>query len=279
VDAVTIATAPFSHRDLTIAFLAAGKHVLVEKPMALDPTAASEMAAAAATHARVLAVVHNFQFARSVVRARRLLDGGRLGELREVWGVQLSNPQRRLPLWYDSLPLGLFFDESPHFFYLMRHFLGDALHVSSARVRPPSDADHATPRSVSVDLDGGRAPGRIEMNFMAPLSEWQLVIVGSRKLALIDIFRDILVVLANDGEHLPGQILRTSADAMRGHLWGTLTSGVRFARGSLAYGNDEVIRRFRSACTGEGPALGISAADGQAVVELQHGVVLSAASP
>ena len=97
VDAVTIGTPPATHHRLALAYLKAGKHVLVEKPMAMTPSEADEMQKAAARRRRVLAVVHNFQFSRSVGKLQRLLRAGRLGRVRGLWAIQLSNPRRRLP--------------------------------------------------------------------------------------------------------------------------------------------------------------------------------------
>ncbi len=39
-----------------------------------------------------------------------------LGEISSLFLYQISNDKRRLPKWGDDLPLGLFYDESPHFF-------------------------------------------------------------------------------------------------------------------------------------------------------------------
>ena len=205
-----------------------------------------DLLALASNNGRVLGVVHNFQFARSVVRALHILERGSLGPLREVWGLQLSNPRRRLPDWYEELPLGLFYDESPHFFYLMRRFLGGGIAVGDTTV--VHRHGRHTPVSVGAQLTGGAVPGRIDMHFEAPVSEWHLMVVGSRRLAIIDIFRDILVTLPNDGEHSAREILRTSAEAGVRHVVGAVTSGVLHASGRLAYGNDEVMRRFVTSC-------------------------------
>jgi hypothetical protein len=98
-------------------------------------------------------------------------------------------------------------------------------------------------------------------------------VLGSERLAVVDVFRDILVVVRNDRAHGGADILATSFDAVRGHLWGTLTSGLRLVTRRLAYGNDEVIRRFAAACLQGAPPAGITAADGCRVVEMQHAIL------
>src|SRR5690242_17558111 len=117
--AITVATPPHSHFPLVSGALARGLHVLTEKPFAMQPGEGESMVRAAADSGRVLAITHNFQFSRSALRLAKDIDSGRLGRIRRIHAVQLSNPRRRLPTWYESLPAGLFYDESPHLLYLV----------------------------------------------------------------------------------------------------------------------------------------------------------------
>ena len=272
VDAVTIATPPATHDVLARAYLLAGKDVLVEKPMALEVDAARELADLAASRGRVLAVVHNFQFARSTLRLRRMLGSGGLGEVRTLWGAQLSNPQRRLPEWYESLPLGLFYDESPHFFYLVRSLLGAQPELDFAH-QVPDSSGRRTPAAITILMRAGAVPVQIAMNFQSPVSEWHFALIGSEKMAVLDIFRDALVVIPNDHQHLGRHVLATTAHAIKTHLAGVAGSGALNVRGRLAYGNDVVIARFVEACRTRIPPMDISAADGVDVVRLQHAVL------
>jgi predicted dehydrogenase len=272
VDAVTIATPPATHHPLARAYLKAGKDVLLEKPMALTVDEAAELVEVADNAGRVLAVVHNFQFARSVVRLRRMIAEGRLGEVRAVWGAQLSNPQRRLPEWYESLPLGLFFDESPHFFYLVRTLVGAEPELELAHL-VSSRKGRQTPASITLVMRAGEVPVQISMNFEAPVSEWHLTVLGSRSLAVVDVFRDVLVLVPNDREHLARHIVTTSASAVGSHLIGVAGSGIKLALGHLAYGNDVVMARFADACRTRIAPDGISARDGLEVVRLQRAVL------
>ncbi len=269
-DTVTIGTAPPTHGPLVREALGLGKHVLVEKPFAMDVAEADGLVALAAERGRILAVVHNFQFARSVAAARRHVERGTYGALRGVVGLQLSNDRRRLPPWYRELPGGLFYDEAPHLFYLVRAFLGNAT-VREASFIPSARANDRTPRSAHIAFSGpGGTFGTLDMTFAAALSEWQLLVLCDRATLVCDIFRDILVVLPDDGLHRPSQIMGTSLRASAEHWRGVLTSGLRFATGRLDYGNGVVFRRFgESLDTGVAPA-GISAEDGRAVIRSMH---------
>jgi hypothetical protein len=111
------------------------------------------------------------------------------------------------------------------------------------------------------------------MNFVAPVSEWHLTVIGSRALAVLDVFRDVLVVTRNDREHLGRHVLRTTADVMASHLGGVARSGALNVMGRLAYGNDVVIARFVEACRTRVPPKDIAADDGLEVVKLQHEVL------
>jgi len=270
-DAVSIGTAPTAHHSLAMSALSLGKHVIVEKPFAMTVPEADEMVAKAKERGLVLAVVHNFQFARSVAAARRAVTEQRYGPLRGVVGLQLSNDRRRLPVWYRTLPGGLFYDEGPHLLYLVRAFLGDAPIVSAFTLAGADPADK-TPRFVDVRFSAGpdRPFGTLHMNFAAALSEWQLLVLCDRATLVCDIFRDILVTFPDDGKHRPDQILQSSLAGTLGHWRGVAASGLRYVTGRLDYGNAEVFRRFARAIEERATPPGISGEDGRAVVAALH---------
>src|SRR4029079_1514852 len=134
VEAVVVATTPFTHFDTIRAALRLGKHVLTEKPFAMTVGEGKELVALAKDTGRVLAIVHNFQFARSTRALIRDIEGGALGNIRGVVARQYGNPGRRLPTWYQDLPLGLFYDESPHLLYLLRRLSPAPLHLLACDV-------------------------------------------------------------------------------------------------------------------------------------------------
>ena len=271
VDVVTCGTAPFTHFDVVGAALRAGKHVITDKPFTMTLDQGQELAALAASTDRQLAIVHNFQFARSVLRVDKWRERGRLGELHAIWALQLSNPDRRLPTWIDQLPLGLFYDESPHLLYLIRHFAGADPELESATV-VPSGCASATPAQLTAQY-GAPLPITLAMNFEAPLSEWQVVLLGSRGAAIVDIFRDIAIFVPPDQAHRTFDVARTSIRAGWGHLTGYARSGPDHVRGRLRYGNDEVFRRFADAVQHSRRAEGISVFDALAVLRAQHDLI------
>jgi predicted dehydrogenase len=81
VDAVVVATPTVTHHPLAAAALRAGKHVLVEKPIATTAAAADELCDLAERHGRVLMAGHVFLFNAGIRRVKDYLDAGRLGRL------------------------------------------------------------------------------------------------------------------------------------------------------------------------------------------------------
>ena len=274
VDAITVTTAPMSHHDVVCQALALGKHVITEKPFATSVPEGRAMLGAAERAKRTLAIVHNFQFARSTRRLLKDLGSGRLGAITGLSAIQLGNPNRRLPVWYEELPLGLFYDESPHLLYLLRRLAGD-LALSKAVV-VPSSRGLKTPARIDAwfHAPGADYPITLGCNFESPVSEWHLMVFGEKRLAIVDVFRDIYLSLPNDGAHDTRSVLRTSLTATVQHWLQHVTSGVPHLTGRLAYGNDEVFDRFARAVGGEPDALTpISASAALAILELQHAII------
>jgi predicted dehydrogenase len=81
IDAVVIATPVFSHFDLALAALRAGKHVLVEKPLAAKSDQARRLVDEAAARKLVLLVDHTFVYTPAVRKIRELITLGQLGQI------------------------------------------------------------------------------------------------------------------------------------------------------------------------------------------------------
>jgi predicted dehydrogenase len=276
VDAVTIGAAPESHFELAHSALQRGKHVLLEKPFAMSLDEGERLVAAARDAGVVLAIVHNFQFARSARRLAGDLDAGRLGRIRSLVARQFGNPRRRLPTWYETLPLGLFYDESPHLLYLLRRFAPGPLRLEAVR-STASTTGLNTPALLDAhfvaEAPSGPVPASLYLNFESPVSEWFLAVLGDEGAGIVDVFRDIYIRLPNDGAHTTATVLRTSLAATFQHWAQHLTSGALHLTGRLSYGNDEVFRRFVDAVRSGCPPDLIGPADAIDVLRIQHQVI------
>lgn len=92
LDAVVLATPHSQHADQVAAAAAAGKQIFVEKPFTLSRRTAEAAARAAEQAGVVLALGHNRRFHPAMVRIKRMVEGGELGQVLHVEG-NLSAPQ------------------------------------------------------------------------------------------------------------------------------------------------------------------------------------------
>jgi predicted dehydrogenase len=84
LDVVSVASPPFAHHHDVLAALARGKHVLCEKPFALDVAEAEELVVAAQRAGTVCALAHEFRYTPARSAVRELIENGHLGPLREI---------------------------------------------------------------------------------------------------------------------------------------------------------------------------------------------------
>ena len=100
IDAVVICTPSHLHESQAIAALEGGKHVLVEKPLALDAAAAERVVAAAERTGLSLMVAMNNRYRPDAMALKPFADGGELGELFLVRGAWLNRKIRIVrPTW------------------------------------------------------------------------------------------------------------------------------------------------------------------------------------
>ncbi|MGO1001944.1 oxidoreductase [Lysobacter sp. CA196] len=116
VDLVVIATPNDSHAPLARAALAAGKHVVVDKPFTLEIAQARELAALAAHHGRLLSVFQNRRWDSDYLGVRHVIDTGLLGEVAHFEShIDRYRPQVRERWREQAGPgSGLWWDLGPH---------------------------------------------------------------------------------------------------------------------------------------------------------------------
>lgn len=116
IDAVVIATPNDTHAALAREALAAGKHVLVDKPFAVSAAQARDVLAAASHAGRVASVFQNRRWDADFLTVRRLVEAGELGRIAEFHShFDRFRPQVRARWREDDAPgAGLWFDLGPH---------------------------------------------------------------------------------------------------------------------------------------------------------------------
>jgi UDP-N-acetylglucosamine 3-dehydrogenase len=151
IDAVDICTPNHLHAPIAVAAARAGKHVLVEKPMALSVAEADAMIAAARAAGVVLMVAHNLRFMPIYETIKRLVDEGTLGRLLAVRGAFMhAGPDEYWGAtsdWFwrpEQAGGGALLDMGIHLIDLVRWFVGrPVLEVAAmtARTLKPTPFD------------------------------------------------------------------------------------------------------------------------------------------
>lgn len=90
IDAIVIATPPETHADCSIKALKCGKHVFVEKPLALNINDAEEMIKAAEKNKRLLMIGHLLLYHPAVRKLKEYIDNGHLGDLHYLYSTRVN---------------------------------------------------------------------------------------------------------------------------------------------------------------------------------------------
>lgn len=184
VDAVDICTPNSLHAEIAVAAAAAGKHVLVEKPIARTLAEADRMIDAARTSGVVLAVAHNTRFAPPFVAAREAIAAGRIGSVvgfRAAFGH--AGPEAWAPgaSWFfdpERSGGGALIDLGIHLADLVRAVLADEVAEASAMLGPRRGGVEESAH-VILRLAGG-AIGSLHVSWRAvPGPDYQLTVFGT----------------------------------------------------------------------------------------------------
>lgn len=199
VDLVIIASPNFMHKDQIVKALHAGKHILCEKPLALNGSEIADIEAAALSSSSMLGMVFNYRFIPAIMKAHELIADGRIGDVYsfrgEYFHTGYQNPDRPYT-WrmdFDRSGGGALADMGIHVIDLIRYLLGDFSRVKTdlstyIKERPYPDGSGLM-GDVTVDdaawvqceLEGG-AKGSLEISRFATgtLDDLNLNIYGSK---------------------------------------------------------------------------------------------------
>ena len=178
VDAVAIATPVSTHFDLALAALRAGKHVLLEKPMASSTEQAARLIEEAEARRLTLMVDHTFVFTPAVQKMRELQQSGELGDL----------------YYYDSvrINLGLFqhdvnvlWDLAVHDLSIM-DFVVDRQPVAVSATglsHVPGQPENIAYMTMFFD---GNLIAHVHANWLAPVKVRRTLLGGSRRMVIFD---------------------------------------------------------------------------------------------
>ena len=217
-DLVSVATPTSQHLETTLAALAAGAHVLVEKPIAATRDEAERMIAAAAAAGRLLTVGHIERFNPAIRELRRRLAAGELGRIYKIHATRLGPFPARIR------DVGVVVDLAPHDLDVMRYLLDSDPVRLYAETERRIHIDHEDLFVGFVKFANG-AIGLLDINWLTPTKRRILTVTGERGMYVADYLAQDLVFYANpdaertwrpaDDGHTPAAITVSEGEMTR----------------------------------------------------------------
>ena len=206
-DLVSIVAPTSLHRDVTIAALESGAHVLVEKPIAATREEAEAMMAAADTAGRILTVGHIERFNPAIRELRRRLGAGELGRIFQVHATRLGPFPARIR------DVGVVVDLAPHDLDVMRYLLQSDPVRLFAETERRIHTEHED-LFVGIMKFANGAVGLLDINWLTPTKRRTLSVTGERGMYVADYLAQDLVFYANpaDASVAEGEMIRRHVD-------------------------------------------------------------------
>ncbi len=178
LDAVVVATPVKHHYALAKASLLAGKHTLIEKPMAASSAQCEELIEIAERKGLVLMVGHTFLYSAPVRKIVEIVQAGDIGDIRYI-------NSRRLNLGLFQKDINVAWDLAPHDISIILHVLGEL----PLAVNCQGNA-HVTPgiedvTNISLSFRHNRF-ATIQSSWLEPRKVREMTIVGTRRMIVYD---------------------------------------------------------------------------------------------
>jgi predicted dehydrogenase len=180
VAAVAVATPAGTHLDVAMAALRAGKHVLVEKPLAATYSDGLRLVTEAEQRGLTLMCDHTFCYTPVVTRIREALRSGELGELHYLDSVRIN-------LGLVQRDIDVIWDLAPHDLSIIDVVLPDGVRpvAISAHGADPIGAGHSCVAYLTLRLSSG-AIAHIHVNWLSPIKVRTTIIGGSKRTLVWD---------------------------------------------------------------------------------------------
>jgi predicted dehydrogenase len=180
VEAIAVATPPAMHLEVAMAAIEAGKHVLVEKPLASSYAEGRALVNAAEEHGVVLMCDHTYCYTPAVQRIRELLHSGVLGELQFADSVRIN-------LGLVQRDVNVLWDLAPHDLSILDFILpfGCTPLAVAAHGADPIGAGQACVAYLTLQLPRG-AIAHVHVNWLSPIKVRTTTIGGSKRTLVWD---------------------------------------------------------------------------------------------
>jgi predicted dehydrogenase len=178
VGAVAIATPAATHVDLVLDALRAGKHVLVEKPLAATYGDGLRLVEEAERSGLVLMCDHTYCYTPAVSKIREIVRSGELGDLHFIDSVRIN-------LGLVQQDIDVLWDLAPHDLSILDSILPDGIEplAVAAHGADPIGAGRSCVAFVTLQLTGG-AIAHVHVNWLSP-TKVRTTLIGGSKRALI----------------------------------------------------------------------------------------------
>jgi predicted dehydrogenase len=173
VQAVVIATPPDTHAELASAALEAGKHVLIEKPLATSMRDAEMLVSTAAARNLILMVDHTYLFSPAIRKIKELMDDGQLGEIFYFDSVRIN-------LGLFQRDVNVLWDLAPHDLAIVDLLLGREPQSVTAIASCHASAGLEDVCHLHLDF-GDSVTAAFHMNWLSPVKVRHLIIGASKK--------------------------------------------------------------------------------------------------
>jgi len=175
VDALAIATPVATHSTLGLAALEAGKHTLIEKPLAGSVAEAEKLVATAESRGLTLMVDHTFVYGGPVRKIKEILDSGELGNLFYIDSVRIN-----LGLFQHDV--NVIWDLAPHDLSILDYLLGRLPRSLSAFGACHADSENEIEDVAHLNLDfGDGLLATFHVNWLSPVKIRHFILGGSQK--------------------------------------------------------------------------------------------------
>jgi predicted dehydrogenase len=180
IDAVAVATPARTHSAIALAALEAGKHVLVEKPLASSREEAELMVSRAEELGLTLMCDHTYCYTPPVQHLRSMIEHGELGDIHFIDSVRIN-------LGLVQPDVNVFWDLAPHDLSILDYILPQGLSpvTVAAQGADPIGAGNACLGYLTMPLRGD-AIANVHVNWLSPTKIRHMVIGGSRRTVVWD---------------------------------------------------------------------------------------------
>jgi len=179
IKAVIIATPSRTHYDLAVRMINAGKHVLVEKPLATNISEIEKLESLQKEKNLIVMVGHTFLYNSAVRYVKKLIDSGDLGDIRYIYSQRLNLGRIRSDI--DAL-----WNFAPHDISIIQYWL-DEPEPLSVTVHGMDYVQGGIDDVVFMNIKyQGKIMANIHVSWLDPQRVRKMIVVGAKKMVIYD---------------------------------------------------------------------------------------------